>query len=185
MVNLWHFFGLPDPEGNPPVQRRQAAVPADQPVALESTPPVNSESKPRPTPAVTPNSAGLRPVPLGWTGPLTPDGEPFHDLGMVKSPPLPIPTQALRYVAPDEMKRIHSQSILKRVIQGDTVIVDLRPLVHMDSHQMACRRELKHMGDQAGVEIFALDTEDKLLMIPGIDIVVDMQKRELGLTPLL
>ncbi len=185
MVNLWHFFGLPDPEGTPPVQRRQAAVPADQPVALESTPTVNSESKPRPTPAVTPNSAGLRPVPLGWTGPLTPDGEPFHDLGMVKSPPLPIPTQALRYVAPDEMKRIHSQSILKRVIQGDTVIVDLRPLVHMDSHQMACRRELKHMGDQAGVEIFALDTEDKLLMIPGIDIVVDMQKRELGLTPLL
>ncbi|MBL6743429.1 MAG: hypothetical protein ISP83_03525 [Candidatus Poseidonia sp.] len=185
MVNLWHFFGLPDPEGNPPVQRRQAAVPADQPVALKSTLTVNSESKPRPTPAVTPNSAGLRPVPLGWTGPLTPDGEPFHDLGMVKSPPLPIPTQALRYVAPDEMKRIHSQSILKRVIQGDTVIVDLRPLVHMDSHQMACRRELKHMGDQAGVEIFALDTEDKLLMIPGIDIVVDMQKRELGLTPLL
>ena len=185
MVNLWHFFGLPDPEGNPPVQRRQAAVPADQPVALESTPTVNSESKPRPTPAVTPNSTGLRPVLLGWTGPLTPDGEPFHDLGMVKSPPLPIPTQALRYVAPDEMKRIHSQSILKRVIQGDTVIVDLRPLVHMDSHQMACRRELKHMGDQAGVEIFALDTEDKLLMIPGIDIVVDMQKRELGLTPLL
>ena len=41
------------------------------------------------------------------------------------------------------------------------------------------------MGDQAGVEIFALDTEDKLLMIPGLDIVVDMQKRELGLTPLL
>jgi hypothetical protein len=41
------------------------------------------------------------------------------------------------------------------------------------------------MGDQAGVEIFALDNEDKLLMIPGLDIVVDMQKRELGLTPLL
>ena len=91
----------------------------------------------------------------------------------------------MQNVAPDEMKRIHAQSILKRVIQGDTVIVDLRPLVHMDSHQMACRRELKHMGDQAGVEIFALDNEDKLLMIPGLDIVVDMQKRELGLTPLL
>lgn len=184
MVNLWHFFGLPDPEGNAPLPRRQAATPAEQPVSLDAAPTVSVESKPRPA-TVTTKSSGLRPVPLGWTGPLTPDGEPFHDLGMVKSPPLPVPTQALRYVAPDEMKRIHTQSILKRVVQGDTVIVDLRPLVHMDSHQMACRRELKHMGDQAGVEIFALDTEDKLLMIPGLDIVVDMQKRELGLTPLL
>lgn len=185
MVNLWHFFGLPDPEGNAPVARRRTPSPAEQPVALETAPLASAESKPKPASATKPNSSGLRPVPLGWTGPLTPDGEPFHDLGMVRSPPLPLPTQALRYVAPDEMKRIHTQSILKRVIQGDTVIVDLRPLVHMDSHQMACRRELKHMGDQAGVEIFALDNEDKLLMIPGLDIVVDMQKRELGLTPLL
>lgn len=185
MVNLWHFFGLPDPEGNAPQSRRQAPAPAEQPVSLETPPPVSVEPKPRPTRSVTQNAAELRPVPLGWTGPLTPDGEPFHDLGVVKSRPSALPTQALRYVAPDEMKRIHTQSILKRVIEGDTVIVDLRPLVHMDSHQMACRRELKHMGDQAGVEIFALDTEDKLLMIPGLDIVVDMQKRELGLTPLL
>jgi SepF-like predicted cell division protein (DUF552 family) len=83
------------------------------------------------------------------------------------------------------MKRIHSQAILQRVLQGDTVIVDLRPLVHMESHQMACRRELKHMGDEAGVNIFSLDQEDKLLMIPGINVVVDMEKHELGLTPLM
>jgi hypothetical protein len=55
----------------------------------------------------------------------------------------------------------------------------------MESHQMACRRELKHMGDEAGVNIFSLDQEDKLLMIPGINVVVDMDKHELGLTPLM
>ena len=51
--------------------------------------------------------------------------------------------------------------------------------------QMACRREIKHMADQARVSVFSLDAEDKLLMIPGQNVVVDMQKHELGLTPLL
>jgi hypothetical protein len=41
------------------------------------------------------------------------------------------------------------------------------------------------MGDEAGVNIFSLDQEDKLLMIPGINVVVDMEKHELGLTPLM
>jgi hypothetical protein len=55
----------------------------------------------------------------------------------------------------------------------------------MESHQMACRREIKHMADQARVNVFSLDAEDKLLMIPGQNVVVDMEKHELGLTPLL
>ena len=129
--------------------------------------------------------ATRRTPPLGWSGPLTPDGEPFHDLGVVTQRPAPHPNKALRYIAPDEMKRIPTQAMLKRVIQGDTAIVDLRPLVHMDSHQMACRREIKHMADQARVSVFALDAEDKLLMVPGVNVVVDMQKHELGLKPLL
>ena len=49
---------------------------------------------------------------------------------------------------------------------------------------MACRREIKH-GDQARVSVFALDAEDKLLMVPGVNVVVDMKKHELGLKPLL
>jgi SepF-like predicted cell division protein (DUF552 family) len=83
------------------------------------------------------------------------------------------------------MKRIPTQAILQRVLEGDTAIVDLRPLVHMESHQMACRREIKHMADTARVSVFSLDAEDKLLMIPGLNVVVDMQKHELGLTPLM
>jgi len=35
------------------------------------------------------------------------------------------------------------------------------------------------------VSVFSLDAEDKLLMIPGRNVVVDMEKHELGLTPLL
>ena len=97
----------------------------------------------------------------------------------------PLPNKALRYIAPDVMKRIPTRPMLERVMQGDTAIVDLRPLVHMESHQMACRREIKHMADQARVSVFSLDAEDKLLMVPGHNVVVDMQKHELGLTPLL
>ena len=77
------------------------------------------------------------------------------------------------------MNRIPTRGITKRVNQGDTVIVDLRPLVHMDTHQNVCRRELKQMSDDIGVGVFALDAEDKLLLIPGNDVVVDVQSHEL------
>jgi len=91
----------------------------------------------------------------------------------------------LRYIAPDQMKRIPTEAMFKRVLQGDTAIVDLRSLVHMDSHQMACRRELKHAADDARVSVFAMDAEDKLLMVPGLNVVVDMEKHTLGLKALL
>ena len=120
-----------------------------------------------------------------WNGPVTPDGEPFHDLSQHNGRILIRPTRALRYVKPDEKHRIHTRDIAQRVLQGDTVIVDLRTLVHMESHQQACRRELRVMCEQVGVGVFALDSEDKLLMIPGADVVVDIEKHELGLTRLL
>ena len=41
------------------------------------------------------------------------------------------------------------------------------------------------MCEQTGVGVFALDADDKLLMIPGSDVVVDIEKHELGLTRLL
>ncbi len=197
MANLWQFFGLPDPEGNGPPNRRQPATtpPDGEPVTLESNAPPTDEavdtetpaetSTPTPPAARTAPTIAVRTPPLGWTGPLTPDGEPFHDMGVVRQRPAQRPNKALRYIAPDEMKRIPTQATLQRVVQGDTAIVDLRPLVHMESHQMACRRELKHMADEARVSVFALDAEDKLLMIPGQNVVVDMHKHELGLTPLL
>jgi SepF-like predicted cell division protein (DUF552 family) len=83
------------------------------------------------------------------------------------------------------MNRLPTREIAKRIQQGDTVIVDLRPLVHMDTHQNVCRRELKQLSDDVGVGVFALDAEDKLLLMPGNNVVVDMKGHELGLIPLL
>ena len=192
MGSLWNFFGLPDPDGNPPATASppaQAAT-ASKPVSLTGAA-TEEETGHAPqlattaAPALEPNVRSLRTPPLGWNGPLTPDGEAFHDLGVERKRRPHVPDKALRYIAPDVMKRIPTNAMFERVLQGDTAIVDLRSLVHIESHQMACRREIKHMADHARVSVFSLDAEDKLLMIPGQNVVVDMQKHELGLTPLL
>lgn len=196
MGSLWQFFGLPDPEGNPNappprgVPNEQNAAPVSlsssaEPETPEASTLAVSNASPQPLREPALDVSGLQAPPMGWAGPLTPDGEAFHDLGVEVHRQQPLPNKALRYIAPDVMKRIPTGPMLERVMQGDTAIVDLRPLVHMESHQMACRREIKHMADQARVSVFSLDAEDKLLMVPGHNVVVDMQKHELGLTPLL
>ena len=180
MGNLWHFFGLPDPDAG--VAQRQP-----QATTRPSAPSLTNE--PVEVPEIVAEEVVLtNPVAIhidDWNGPVTPDGEPFHDLSSHRITKVLRPTRALRYVKPDEKHRIHTRGIAQRVIQGDTVIVDLRTLVHMESHQQACRRELRVMCEQTGVAVFALDAEDKLLMIPGADVVVDIEKHELGLTRIL
>ena len=66
---------------------------------------------------------------------------------------------------------------------GDTVIVDLRDLVHMEVQQNACRRELKTMSEEIGVGIFSLDSEDKILLVPGSDVIVDVRESSTWINP--
>ena len=178
MGNLWQFFGLPDPDAGVVTRVPENQEGSNQ--RLSSQPEEVSE----PTIEVIQSE----PIPVqthAWGGPVTPDGEPFHDLSNHGIRVNIRPNRALRYVKPDEKHRIRTRDIAQRVVQGDTIIVDLRPLVHMESHQQACRRELRVMCEQTGVAVFALDSEDKLLLIPGADVVVDIEKHELGLTRLL
>ena len=180
MGNLWQFFGLPDPDAS--------VLPRDSEIRKDVQ---NQQLTNSPTEVLEPIVEELQPERMvdqstqDWSGPLTPDGEPFHDLSSHRIQPSIRANRALRYVKPDEKHRIHTRDIAQRIVHGDTVIVDLRPLVHMDSHQQACRRELRVMCEQTGVGVFALDTEDKLLLIPGADVVVDIERHELGLTRLL
>ena len=108
MGSLWQFFGLPDPEGSANTSPRAATSAA-------SETPVSLSSRPELSPAVAPSSdepsaatlappksvsepavdlSGLRTPPLGWTGPLTPDGEAFHDLGIEVQRQRPLPNKA-------------------------------------------------------------------------------------------
>ena len=195
MANLWSFFGLPDPDGSVKKQKKATSKkPESQPrneltsnsltqqtiVKIESETPERlsspTEHKPISTKSV---------VPPNWDGPLTADGDAFHDLGVQNLARRSFPSRALRYVAPNEKKQIPTRGIAQRVTNGDTVIVDLRSMFHMDSHQNACRRELKMMSEEVGVGIFALDSEDKLLMIPGSDVIVDTGNHDLGISSLM
>lgn len=196
MANLWQFFGLPDPEGSiqsnvkkPKKKKRQKAVSTDSATEQHLLIPKETSTVNEISGNLNNQSriekGNLKRTPPGWTGPITSDGEPFHDLAASIGPRRSFPTRALRYVSPDKMSRIPTRDIGKRINQGDTVIVDLRPLIHMDSHQAACRRELKHMSEENNVEIFSLDKEDKLLMIPGCDVIVETSHNDLGITALL
>ena len=194
MVSLWGFFGLPDPDGAVKTNQNSVKPVADDSVeeqesSLKQSTLSTEQIKPVQQPlSDLPKIKTMHtpvPTPQNWHGPVTADGEPFHDLGVQNQVRRSFPTRALRYVSPDEMKRIPTRGIAQRIANGDTVIVDLRSLVHMDSHQNACRRDLKMMTDEVGVGVFALDQEDKLLMIPGTDVIVDVGNYNLGINPLM
>jgi SepF-like predicted cell division protein (DUF552 family) len=205
MGTLWQFFGFPDPEVPPadtanrakkkrvkkteaPGQQLTIVSPDDEPAiqTAETTttevPAVNSPPAPIPIPKPIRHSSVL---PKGWTGPVTPDGIAFHDLSNYSSKKSDFPDRALRYVEPDKMHRLPLRQIEDRMYRGDTIIVDLNGLIHMDTQTNACRRTLKQMGDEVGIDIFALDDADKLLLVPGKDVTMDVGRNDLGLMPLL
>ena len=199
MASLWQFFGLPDPDGQSDAKKRSKKVErmptlGNEPKAppqqtLESPKVVQQQELVREKPiqiAVKKEAPEIRtPVPLNWMGPLTAEGEAFHDLGAHTRVKNSVPRRAFRYISPDVKNRIPTREMAKRILQGDSVIVDLRPMVHMDTHQNVCRRELQQMSNESGVGIFALDAEDKLLLLPGKDVVVDVGRHELGLLSIM
>ncbi len=188
MANLWQFFGLPDPEAptnttqSKPKKKNKLQETAGQQMTLIQTEEVKIEKTPEivVTPKLKPSN-----LPQGWKGPVTPDGEAFHDISNMSGESIGIPDRALRYVSPDQMHRLPLREIGDRMSRGDSIIVDLRTLIHMDTQANACRRQLKALGENLGVAVFALDNEDKLLLLPGSDVTVDVGRHELGLAPVL
>lgn len=185
MANLWQFFGLPDPEAPAKEQRqRMKAASAEKPAEQEATTGIRQTILGART--AKPSKAAIT-TPATWDGPLNPDGEPFHDLAdniwQERTQRLAeYPFKALRYVMPDEMHRLPLAGMAKRLGEGDILIVDLRSLIHMDAHQSACRRMLRELANEQGVLPFALDEEEKLLLMPGRGVSVDLSRHELGIS---
>ena len=99
MGSLWQFFGLPDPEGGTANERAPPAQASQGPVSLSGGD-AKPAQEPTPTEPVVDTSVlspvdvrPLRTPPLGWNGPITPDGEAFHDLGTVSYTHLTLPTK--------------------------------------------------------------------------------------------
>jgi len=169
---IWHFIGLPDPEEN--IERKKVV---NTPKASRITSTVEnekSEGKKIDTQTTLPTHK------INWDGPLTPKGEPFHDLGInVISKNNSLPSKALRYVTPNSMNRLPLDSMASRLFQGDVVIVDLSVMVHMESQQRACRQSLRQLSSERRIPIFSLDNKDNLLMMPGRNIQIDVSKYDL------
>ena len=169
---IWHFLGLPDPEEN--VERKKPINNPNNQIKQ-----LGEEKKPLEIETTTVQSE-LPKAKLNWDGPLTPQGEPFHDLGLyINSSSKKIPSNALRYVIPNSMNRLPIDSMASRLYQGDVVIVDLSVMVHMDSQQRACRQSLRQLSSERGIPVWSLDQKDSLLLLPGKDIVIDRSKYDL------
>ena len=204
MGTLWQFFGFPDPESPAPEsvnkrKKKKSSKKEEAPgqqltlVSPDEDPTQDnlvvkdsqSEELEQPKLEIPPPVKKSISVPPGWTGLLTPDGEAFHDLSNYSSKATDFPDRALRYVVPDKMHRLPIRQIQDRILRGDTVIIDLNGLIHMDTQTNACRRTLKQMGDEIDIPIFALDESDKLLLMPGREVSMDVSRNDLGLIPLL
>ena len=113
MGSLWQFFGLPDPEGHTSDKRRPKKV--ESAVSNASEPKLSPQQtfKSNVAEATVKSSAEqiiqlerkrltrnvIKPLPLNWSGPLTAEGEAFHDLGAHVRVKNPLPRRALRYVS--------------------------------------------------------------------------------------
>tara|TARA_B100001559_G_C16329182_1_gene542532 strand:+ start:122 stop:646 length:525 start_codon:yes stop_codon:yes gene_type:complete len=169
---IWHFIGLPDPEEN--VERKKLTnIQKNNQIA-------KNEDEKKPVEIETTVQSELPKTKINWDGPITPKGEPFHDLGLrVNSSSKKIPSNALRYVTPNSMNRLPIDSMATRLYQGDVVVVDLSVMVHMDSQQRACRQSLRQLSSERGIPVWSLDQKDSLLLLPGKNIVIDRSKYDL------
>ena len=131
------------------------------------------------------DNSGKQNIPSNWIGPKLPNGEAFHDLESLSFRKNKIPTRALRMVTPNEKHRIDLEGIAQRSVQGDISIVNLGDLTHMQSQQNFLRRELRMLSENTGLHIYSLDNDEKLMLVPGIDVVVDTTRHELGMNGLL
>ncbi len=134
MASLWQFFGLPNPE-NPSVEKKGKKA-NSAPASMQKQPSLSQEEAPKAieieetTPLAPANEepsqsqSGLlaksvmKSAPPLWKGPLTAENEPFHDLGSHSKMKSSFPRRALRYVSPDEMNRIPTRDMAKRIHQG-------------------------------------------------------------------
>jgi len=109
----------------------------------------------------------------------------FHDLGEKRwldwaTRRQGIAQRGLRYVKPDELRRLPIEGIAARLVQGDTLVIDLSDLAHMDSQRRALMRQVQDVAGSGGLPVFALDEDERLLLVPGRATRVDTETHELG-----
>ena len=136
-----------------------------------------------PNPNTTPKAAqGGR---TGGTEPGPKAGNRFHDFGESRWSErteriTERPIRSVIYMQPDDLHRLQLDGVEANLSRGDMLIVDLSSLNHMPSQQSVCSRRAQDLGDRTNLNVFALNEDDTLLMIPGAKMRVDTHKHLLG-----
>ena len=136
-----------------------------------------------PNPNTTPKAAqGGR---TGGTEPGPKAGNRFHDFGESRWSErteriTERPIRSVIYMQPDDLHRLQLDGVEANLSRGDMLIVDLSSLNHMPSQQSVCSRRAQDLGDRTNLNVFALNEDDTLLMIPGAKMRVDTHKHMLG-----
>lgn len=177
MGGLWEFFGYPDPDAKKP----SPGTPNESTESPSLAQPVqNSQDR-----VVENNSQYVSQSIDNWQGPRLPNGQAFHDLGSRKFRKTNLPSRALRMVQPNEKHRLDLEMIAKRCLEGDISIINLSDMTHMQSQQNFLRRELRNLSEYTGLHVYSLDKDEKMMLVPGKDVVVDSTRHQLGMNGLL
>ena len=122
---------------------------------------------------------------MGGTEPGPKAGNRFHDFGESRWSErteriTARPIRSVIYMQPDDLHRLQLDGVEANLSRGDMVIVDLSSLNHMPSQQSVCSRRAQDLGDRTNLNVFALNEDDTLLIIPGAKMRVDTHKHLLG-----
>ena len=86
----------------------------------------------------------------------------------------------IRYVKPDDRFRIDSNILDNALRSGETIIIDLSDLRHVETQRGALRKRIGDSASRIGRPAFRIDSEGCLLVVPGSGVRVDQKRHVLG-----
>lgn len=113
------------------------------------------------------------------------EDHPFHQLDRAvwserTSRINPRPSSVIRYVKPDDRFRIDSNILDNALRSGETIIIDLSDLRHVETQRGALRKRIGDSASRIGRPAFRIDSEGCLLVVPGSGVRVDQKRHVLG-----
>jgi len=113
------------------------------------------------------------------------DDHPFHQLDRAvwserTNRINPRPSSVVRYLKPNDRLGIDANILDDAIRSGETVIVDLSDLRHVETQRRALRKRIGDSASRIGRPAFRIDSEGCLLVVPGRGMRVDQKHHVLG-----
>ena len=113
------------------------------------------------------------------------DDHPFHQLDRAvwserTNRINPRPSRVVRYLKPNDRLGIDANILDDALRSGETVIVDLSDLRHVETQRRALRKRIGDSASRIGRPAFRIDSEGCLLVVPGRGVRVDQKRHVLG-----